>query len=128
MLQKYRKLYLSTPCKCRVFSGRTPPIGSWILFLLFNEGHLYFPQYFSRVILIVEISYEIFALLIGDLPIDFFGKHVVDFVGIFVGHFGFDVHFEEVVDSGFEFGLNESKFLVYFIPQYFPKHRNVVVF
>ena len=54
-------------------------------------------------------------------------EHIVDFISIFVRHFGFDMHFEEITDSRFELGLDEPKFLINFISEYLAKHSYVIV-
>ena len=127
MLQKYWELYLSTIRYHWVLRSLTSSVGGGIFFLLLDESHFYFPQNFSRIILIIEISNEILALFVRNFSIDLLMEHIVDFISIFVRHFGFDMHFEEITDSRFELGLDEPKFLINFISEYLAKHSYVIV-
>lgn len=60
--------------------------------------------------------------------VNFVVEDLIDFSCAFVGHFGFDMHFEQVIDGGFKLGLYEPELLIDLVPEYFSKHTNIVVF
>ena len=59
---------------------------------------------------------------------DAFIDSVVDFCDVFVGHFGLDVHLEQVQDGRLELSLHEPELFVHLVPKDFAKDGDVVVF
>ena len=61
------------------------------------------------------------------MSINFFVECVVDLIGTFVGHFGFDVHLQQIIYCSFELSLNEAELLIDFVAQDLPKHSHIVI-
>lgn len=93
-----------------------------------EEEGLKFPEDLCCVKLIVEVANEVLALFVGDLAMQAFVHGFIDFRDVFVGHFGLDVHLEQVMDSGLQLCLHKPKLFIYFVPEDFTKDSDVVVF
>ena len=86
------------------------------LFLLFlSKERLKSSQNLICIDFVVEISNKILALFSCDISMNPFVDGIVDLHCVFVGHFCFDVHFEEIIDGSFELSLHKSELLIHFI-------------
>ncbi len=59
--------------------------------------------------------------------VHFIVQDLIDFIGALVGHFGFDVHFEQVCYCRFELGLDKSELFVDLVSQDLSEYAYVVV-
>lgn len=127
ILQKDAKLYLPFTNYAWIISCCTSSVWRGIFLLSFFESSFQFLQNLSRILFVIEIPYKILTLLVSNLSIDLLIEHIIDFIVTFIGQFGFDVHFEEICYSCFEFRLHKSKLFIDLVSQYLAKYSNVIV-
>jgi hypothetical protein len=125
LLQETGKLDLP-PCRGHGGISLPPTVGGLLLFL-FAEVALKFDHDLVGIGFVVEIADEIFAFFIGDFSVNTFVHSIVYFCYVFVGHFCFDVHLQQVVYRCLELGLDEAELFVDFVSKDLSEDSDVVI-
>ena len=128
-LGKLKLSYWFLVCQsCLLLSGQSSAGLLVLRFLVDVEQNVKLFENGVCILLVVKILDNIIGLFPGDFMVHFIVEDFIDLIGTFVRHFCFNMHFEEIGNSGFEFSLYKSNLFVNLISQNFAKHANVVVF
>lgn len=126
LLQKDGELYFpSITSRWGILSS---PDWALITFLPVKKDSFHFPENFSSIEFVVEVSDEILAFLERNFTICSLAQCFVDLVGALIGHFWLYVHLQKVMDGSLQFCLNKSELLIDLVSQDFSKNCHIVVF